>query len=124
MGTTVFASKANDYCSDDDVDKGSDDVVNVIPNINTNTQTMLPNSLSDQLNMISSEMKSYCLPRVEPNKYEKVSNKYLYHVLQEENKRLKDIIQKEKSEKGKSYFWLSWLYLYTLKMVHKSESEI
>lgn len=42
MESPVFKCKDNEDCSEDDVNKGSDDVLNVIPNNNTKTQSVLP----------------------------------------------------------------------------------
>ncbi|CAC5425008.1 unnamed protein product [Mytilus coruscus] len=57
--------------------------------------------ISDQLEMLSAKMKSYCSPTVEPKKYENVYNDYPYYVLKDENRRLKYKPQKEKEKSEK-----------------------
>ncbi|XP_071170867.1 uncharacterized protein [Mytilus edulis] len=142
----VWESKDNDDCSDDDVNKGSDDVENDVPKNMTDTHSKLCNNghilcygtmvsvinivitisicvttvvflpdyqkngfhlkedifrISDQLEILSTELKTCRSKTIGPTKNENVFHDN--HVLQKQNRRLKSELKREKSKKDKSY---------------------
>ncbi|VDI30319.1 Hypothetical predicted protein [Mytilus galloprovincialis] len=138
----VWESKDNDDCSDDDINKGSDDVDNDVPEKMTDTHSKLFNKghilcygtmvsvinivitisicvttviflpdyqkngfhlkedifrISDQLESLSTELKTYRSKTIGPTKIENIFHDN--HVLQKQNRRLKSELKKEKSQK-------------------------